>query len=53
MSGYQFLDYKMGDLPHTEKASNEIFSLPMYPSLTDEEQKVVIASLCEILENMD
>ncbi len=53
MSGYQYLGYKIGDLPHTEKAANEIFNLPMYPSLTDDEQEVVITELCNILESMN
>jgi aminotransferase EvaB len=53
MTGYQHLGYKMGDLPHTEKAASEIFSLPMYPSLTDDEQGIVIAALREILEDID
>jgi dTDP-3-amino-2,3,6-trideoxy-4-keto-D-glucose/dTDP-3-amino-3,4,6-trideoxy-alpha-D-glucose/dTDP-2,6-dideoxy-D-kanosamine transaminase len=50
MTGYQYLGYKEGDFPQTEKAAREIFSLPMYPSLTDEEQGQVITALCEILK---
>lgn len=49
MKGYQDLGYKKGDLPHTEKTANEIFSLPMYPSLSNEEQQTVISVLQEIL----
>jgi aminotransferase EvaB len=49
MSGYKHLGYSEGDLPNTEKAAKEIFSLPMYPSLTDEEQEFVIDSLIEIV----
>lgn len=37
MKAYQYLGWKTGDLPETEAAAKEIFSLPMYPSLTDEE----------------
>ena len=37
MRGYQHLNYHEGDLPHTEAAAREIFSLPMFPSLTEEE----------------
>lgn len=51
MTGYQYLGYKKGDFPHTEKAANEIFSLPMYPSLTDEEQKLVVSCLLDISTN--
>ena len=43
------MDYREGDLPHTEETAKEIFSLPMYPSLTDEEQKLVMTALHDIL----
>ncbi len=33
----QFLGYREGDLPVTERVSNEVLSLPMYPELTDEQ----------------
>ena len=49
MRGYSALGYKEGDLPHTEAAAREIFSLPMYPSLTDAEQEAVCRALHEIL----
>jgi len=49
MPAYRFLWYKEGDFPVAEKAAREIFSLPMYPSLTDEEQKMVVNALIEIL----
>ena len=52
MKGYRYLGYKKGDLPHTEKLSKEIFSLPLYPSLTDDEQKIVIKALIEILDEI-
>jgi aminotransferase EvaB len=42
------LGYRKGDLPHTEEAAREIFSLPMYPSLTDDEQRTVTDALHEI-----
>jgi aminotransferase EvaB len=52
MAGYQYLGYKKGDLPQTEKAADEIFSLPLYPSLTNEEQTTVISALQSILEEL-
>lgn len=53
MTAYQYLGYKIGDLPHTEKAASEIFNLPMYPSLNNDEQGIVIAELRNILANID
>jgi dTDP-4-amino-4,6-dideoxygalactose transaminase len=35
-SGYRDLGYKVGDFPHTEQASNEVLSLPMYAELSSE-----------------
>jgi aminotransferase EvaB len=49
MKAYQYLGYKSGDLPRTEKAADEIFSLPIYPSLLDEEQQVIISALLDIV----
>ena len=49
MSAYASLGYREGDLPETELASRQIFSLPMYPTLTHGEQDRVCAALHEIL----
>lgn len=49
MRGYQYLGYKEGDLPETELAAKEIFSLPMYPSLSFETQDKVCKALGAIL----
>lgn len=53
MRGYSGLGYREGDLPCTEAAAREIFSLPMYPSLTDSEQDTVCRALHEILISPD
>ena len=42
MKGYKYLGYKKGDLPITEKVANQIFSLPMYPTLKKKEVIKVI-----------
>jgi dTDP-4-amino-4,6-dideoxygalactose transaminase len=33
----EFLGYRKGDMPITEKLASEVLSLPMYPELTDEQ----------------
>lgn len=35
------LGYKVGDFPESEKAANQVLSLPMFPEMTDEQIKVV------------
>ncbi|KAA8887620.1 DegT/DnrJ/EryC1/StrS family aminotransferase [Nocardia colli] len=49
MSGFAKLGYAKGSLPVTEALADEIFSLPMYPSLPLDVQDKVIAALREIL----
>lgn len=49
MRGYSRLGYVKGDLPVTEAAAGEIFSLPMYPQLTDNEQETVCNEIREIV----
>ena len=49
MRGYAYLGYKEGDLPNTEAAVQEIFSLPMYPTLADSEQDVICEALHTIV----
>ena len=52
MRGYKFLGYDKGDFPNTEKLSKEIFSLPLYPSLKDEELKTVVRELTDIVKRI-
>ena len=39
---YQSLNYKVGDFPISEKASKEVFSLPMSPFLTEKQQDFIV-----------
>lgn len=38
---YSFLNYSLGDFPISEKAANEVFSLPMSPFLSEEHQHII------------
>ena len=49
MPGFADLGYPEGSLPHTEAAAKEIFSLPMYPTLTFEAQDRVCAALRKLV----
>ena len=48
MTAYQYLGYAEGSLPRTEAAAKEIFSLPMYPSLSDE----AVYRVCDVLHRL-
>lgn len=39
------LGYKPDDLPESSKAANQVFSIPIYPELTDTEQQEVIRTV--------
>jgi dTDP-4-amino-4,6-dideoxygalactose transaminase len=41
------LNYKVGSFPMTEKFSNEVLSLPLYPGLTNQEQEYIIDKICQ------
>lgn len=47
MPYYQQQGYKKGDFPNAEKYYSQCLSLPMYPTLTQEEQDFVIKCVCE------
>ena len=49
MPAYRELGYVEGDFPEAERAAREIFSLPMYPSLTDTQQQSVCRALGQVL----
>ncbi len=53
MRGYRSLGYQPGDFPITEAMAKVIFSLPMYPALTDAQQLVVCEALHDILARLD
>jgi dTDP-4-amino-4,6-dideoxygalactose transaminase len=42
LPAYSDLGYKQGQFPHSEKAGNEVLSLPMYPEITGDMQSVVV-----------
>lgn len=42
---YSFLQYREGDLPNSEEASKSVLALPIYPELTDNQQKAVVEAI--------
>jgi dTDP-4-amino-4,6-dideoxygalactose transaminase len=42
---YKFLGYKLGELPESEKAQEEVISLPIYPELGDKEIEAIAKAI--------
>ena len=50
---YEALGYKQGDFPESERAQEEVLSLPMYPELSQEQVQEVVAAIKEFIEKID
>ncbi len=45
----KFLGYKQGDLPESERASQEVLALPIFPELREDEQETVVRAISAFL----
>lgn len=45
MRGYRFLGYQKSDLPVTERLAERMFSLPMYPELSENDIEKVVSAV--------
>jgi UDP-2-acetamido-2-deoxy-ribo-hexuluronate aminotransferase len=48
---FNYLGYKKGDFPNSEKANQEVLSLPVHPYLLKEDQDKVITAIKRILKS--
>ncbi len=44
---FRYLGHKQGDFPESERAANEVVSLPIYPELTEAQLEEVVAAVAE------
>jgi dTDP-4-amino-4,6-dideoxygalactose transaminase len=51
MSYYRQFGWQKGDMPVAEEYYQKCLSLPMYPTLIEEQQNYVIAKVKEFFEN--
>ncbi len=47
---FQYLGYKKGDFPESEKASQQTLAIPVYPDLTKKEMDYIVCSIREFLQ---
>ncbi|MFN2475561.1 MAG: DegT/DnrJ/EryC1/StrS family aminotransferase [Chthoniobacterales bacterium] len=48
---FEYLGYRAGDLPETERAARETLALPMYPELTGDAQLAVVDAIDEFFSH--
>jgi dTDP-4-amino-4,6-dideoxygalactose transaminase len=48
---FEYVGYRLGDLPESEKAAGETLALPIFPELRQEQQKYVVDKVAEFFNS--
>jgi dTDP-4-amino-4,6-dideoxygalactose transaminase len=48
---FTYLGHRAGDFPNSEMACSHVLALPVYPSLTEDNQRTVVAAIADFFEN--
>ena len=48
---FTYLGHRAGDFPNSEMACSQVLALPVYPSLTEDKQRTVVAAIADFFEN--
>lgn len=48
---FAYLGYRSGDLPETDRATQEVVALPIFPNLSAEEQQYVVDHMAAFFRN--
>ena len=46
----EFLGYRKGDMPVTEKVASEVLSLPIFPGIQEDQLSAVVAAIVDYFE---
>jgi dTDP-4-amino-4,6-dideoxygalactose transaminase len=50
---FRYLGYRAGEFPHAESASHEVLALPIFPELTEAQQKAVVDAISDFFRGSE
>ena len=47
---FAYLGHRIGDFPHSETACAHVLALPIYPNLTEDQQRTVVTAIADFFK---